>query len=80
LVQDKISQGEAEVQYRPTGQMWADYMTKPLQGSLFQIMRDHILNCHNNIIQDDTSQSCRSVLKKIEENQQCTHNRLEENK
>jgi len=48
--------------------MWADYMTNPLEGSLFQTMRDHILKCYNRIIQDDPSQYRRSMLKKNEEN------------
>ena len=33
---DQIEKGTVEVQYCPTGSMLADYMTKPLQGSLFE--------------------------------------------
>ena len=41
---DRISNGELRVEYCPTGDMVADFFTKPLQGSLFRKFRDVILN------------------------------------
>jgi hypothetical protein len=44
FVTDRIKEGEMRVEYCPTGDMVADYFTKPLQGSLFRKMRDTIMN------------------------------------
>ena len=41
---DRIAQGELRVEYCPTGDMVADFFTKPLQGSLFKKFRALILN------------------------------------
>ena len=43
LVTDKIVQGDLEVQYAPTKEMWADVNTKPLQGQLFREMRSKLM-------------------------------------
>ena len=40
---DQIEKGNLSVQYCPTKEMWADYMTKPLQGSLEIMMRKKIM-------------------------------------
>jgi hypothetical protein len=40
---DLITRGIINIVYCPTLNMLADYFTKPLQGSLFQTMRDHVL-------------------------------------
>jgi hypothetical protein len=61
FVHDRIAAGEMSVQYCPTGDMTADYFTKPLQGALFQKFRDQIMNI-NPIATG--SQDCRSVLRK----------------
>ena len=45
LITDKIAQGDLEVKYVPTKQMWADANTKPLQGKLFREMRAKIMGC-----------------------------------
>ena len=45
LITDKIAQGDLEVKYAPTKQMWADANTKPLQGQLFREMRSKIMGC-----------------------------------
>ena len=44
FVKDRIDKGEVRVEYCPTKRMIADYFTKPLQGTQFQVMRDLILN------------------------------------
>ena len=43
FVQDRIDKGELEVEHCPTKLMLADYMTKTLQGSQFQLLRYAIM-------------------------------------
>ena len=43
-IKDRIQNGELRVEYCPTGDMVADYFSKPVQGSLFKRMRDAIMN------------------------------------
>ena len=44
FVTDRIAKGELRVAYCPTEEMLADFFTKPLQGSQFRLLRDHVLN------------------------------------
>ena len=44
FVADRIASKEVKVEYCPTGEMIADYFTKPLQGTLFRKFRDFIMN------------------------------------
>ena len=44
FINDRIKAGELKVEYCPTGDMIADFFTKPLQGSTFRKFRDMILN------------------------------------
>lgn len=37
--------GELNLQYCPTEGMWADVLTKPLQGAKFRLMRAFLMNC-----------------------------------
>jgi hypothetical protein len=37
--------GKIDLQYCPTEQMWADVLTKPLQGAKFRLMRAFLMNC-----------------------------------
>jgi hypothetical protein len=37
--------GELDLQYCPTEQMWADILTKPLQGAKFCLMQAFLMNC-----------------------------------
>jgi hypothetical protein len=43
-VKDKVASGELEIQHLPTDSMWADMLTKPLQGELFKKFRACVLN------------------------------------
>jgi hypothetical protein len=43
FITDRISKGEVRVEWCPTKQMVADFMTKPLQGSIFKKFRDLIM-------------------------------------
>ena len=45
FVKDRVEQGDVKIEYMPTGDMIADVLTKPLQGSLFARLRDLLLNC-----------------------------------
>ena len=43
FITDRISKGEVRVEWCPTKEMVADFMTKPLQGSIFTKFRDLIM-------------------------------------
>ena len=47
-ITDKVKKGEAKIVYCPTGEMIADYFTKPIQGSIFKKLCDAILNLKKN--------------------------------
>ena len=42
---DKIEAGEVSLKYCPTEKMWADILTKPMQGKAFREMRAKLMNC-----------------------------------
>ena len=44
LVKNKIAMGDLEIKYAPTGEMWYDVLTKPLQGQAFNCMRAQLMN------------------------------------
>ena len=44
FITDRIASKEVHVEYCPTGDMIADFFSKPLQGTLFRKLRDFILN------------------------------------
>ena len=39
FVTDQVKQGNVSIEYMPTDEMWADFMTKPLQGEKFRKFR-----------------------------------------
>ena len=43
FIKDLVDRGVVNVEYCPTDLMLADYMTKPLQGKAFKMMRDIIM-------------------------------------
>jgi hypothetical protein len=43
FVKDRVESGEVEIAYKPTGEMRADILTKPLQGELFRRMRAELM-------------------------------------
>ncbi len=45
LIQDRVDDGEIRVVDCPAEMMWADIMTKPLQGTAFCVMRVELMNC-----------------------------------
>jgi hypothetical protein len=44
FVTDRVKSKEVSIEYCPTGEMNADFFTKPLQGALFKKFRNRILN------------------------------------
>ena len=45
LIKDYYESGEIDLRYCPTDVMWADVLTKPLQGQKFRDMRAFLQNC-----------------------------------
>jgi len=45
FIKDRVDDGEIKVIDCPTEEMWADVMTKPLQGMAFRKMRAELMNC-----------------------------------
>jgi hypothetical protein len=45
LIKDYYKSGEIDLRYCPTDVMWADVLTKPLQGQKFRDMRAFLQNC-----------------------------------
>ncbi len=45
FIKDRVDDGEIKVTDCPTEEMWADIMTKPLQGTAFRVMRVELMNC-----------------------------------
>ncbi len=43
-IKELIKGDEIKIHYLPTGEMLADAMTKPLQGTKFRMMRDALLH------------------------------------
>ena len=63
FVTDRVATNEVSIQYCPTGDMVADFFTKPLQGSIFKKFRDQIMNIAPTA---DSPQDHRSVLENSE--------------
>ena len=62
FIADQIVNKELWVEYCPTGNMVADFFTKPLQGALFGRLRDIILNIDSGPSTITQSRDHRSVL------------------
>ena len=45
FVKDRVGNGEIKVIDCPTKEMWANIMTKLLQGTAFRVMRTELMNC-----------------------------------
>lgn len=44
--------GDLDLRFCPTDDMWADVLTKPLQGSKFRLFRAALMNCAENYTED----------------------------
>ena len=45
LIKDYYDAGEVDLRYCPTGRMWVDVLTKPLQAQMFGDMQAFLQNC-----------------------------------
>ena len=45
FIKDKVDSEEVKILYCPAGLIWADILTKPLQGIEFRKMRAQLMNC-----------------------------------
>ena len=64
LIKDRVDNGEIRVIDCPTEVMWADIMTKPLQGTAFRVMRAELMNCPVNY--EDPSEEEATETKKTQ--------------
>ena len=44
LINNRVQQVDLEIQHKPTGEMLADYESKPTQGTLFRRHRAELMN------------------------------------
>jgi hypothetical protein len=66
LIKDYCKAGEVDVRYCPTDVMWADVLTKPLQGQKFRDMRAFVQNCsrsYDDNIELQTDKLVQKLLK-----------------
>ena len=68
FIKDKVDQGDIEIVYCPTGDMLADFFTKPLQGNQFIAFRERILGLSYAKIQEGVAGpvNTRTVIKASE--------------
>ncbi len=62
FIKDRIDDGEIRVLDCPAKEMWADIMTKPLQGTAFRVMRAELMNCPVNYEDSDISNDSHEVM------------------
>jgi hypothetical protein len=65
ITKNHIKAGEVKVEYCPTGEMIADYFTKPLQGYLFKMFCDMIMNNYGDLFPTKGGADRRSVLNEL---------------
>jgi hypothetical protein len=81
FIKDKVDEGEMRIFGCHTEQMWADVLTKPLQGIVFKRMRAELMNCSVEYEEDEkreTSQPFKPLLKggkgSLQAPQECVEN------
>ena len=62
FIKDKVDEGEMQILDCPAEQMWADVLTKPLQGIAFKRMRAQLMNCSVDYEEDEEQETTRHVL------------------
>jgi hypothetical protein len=55
FIKDRIDSGEMRVEHRPTKKMWANVLTKPLQGAAFRQMHAKLMNCKVNCKEEEVA-------------------------
>jgi hypothetical protein len=65
LIKNYYDSGEIDLRYCPTDVMWADVLTKPLQGQKFRDMRSFLQNCprdYDDDVELQTDQLARRLV------------------
>ncbi len=65
FITDQVNMKELMIEWRPTKQMVADFMTKPIQGSHFRHLRDFIIG---RVCSSEPKMEAVSIDKKINNN------------
>jgi hypothetical protein len=63
FVKDQVDSKQVRIEHCPTGDMLADFFTKPLQGTPFRKLRDHIMNIDPSSKHHSGNSAHRSVLR-----------------
>jgi hypothetical protein len=63
FIKDRVDNGEIKVIDCPVEEMWADILTKPLQGMAFQTMRAQFMNCLINY-EDPSDEPTKQLTRK----------------
>jgi hypothetical protein len=61
FIKDRVDEGEIKVIDCPAEEMWADILTKPLQGLAFRTMRAVLMNCLINYEDEEETEVIRSM-------------------
>jgi hypothetical protein len=64
FIKDRINDGEMTVVNCPTEGMWADILTKPLQGKAFRVMRSKLMNCEEDYFENEETEKEQAKAKK----------------
>jgi hypothetical protein len=56
FIKDRINDGEMIVVNCPTEGMWADILTKSLQGKAFRVMRSKLMNCEEDYFENEETE------------------------
>jgi hypothetical protein len=68
FIKNRVEDGEIKVIDCPTEEMWADILTKPLQGMAFRTMRAILMNCPVNY---EEAEERTTIKKTIKTNANC---------
>ncbi len=63
FIKDRVDDGEIKVIDCPTEEMWADILTKPLQGMAFRTMRAILMNCPVNYEETEERRTIKKTIK-----------------
>jgi hypothetical protein len=70
FIKDYYDAGVIDVKFCPTNQMWADVLTKPLQGQKFRDMQAFLHNCHQDY-EDDAVVASPMTPQDVASSQEC---------
>ncbi len=65
FIEDRIDDGEIRVLDCPTKEMWADIMTKPMQGKAFRVMQAELMNCRVTYEEPEVSNDTHEVRRAV---------------